>query len=387
MQEPRTSALFSPLALRGLTLKNRIAVSPMAQYAATDGAVNDALFAHFAKFAIGGAGLVFTEATKVERRGLGTIGDMGLWSDAHVAPLTRMVDFLHAQGAAAGIQLNHAGRKGGNARPWEGYGPLDRSTPIEGQPHWDVVAPSPVPYMEGWPTPREMSEDDIEQTIDAFAQAARRADTAGFDVIELHGAHGYLLHQFLSPHTNQRSDPWGGSAEARMRFPLEVVSAVRRHWPDDKPLFMRISAVDEAGWTLDDSVDFARALRERGVDLIDCSSGGLSVRSPTAAGTQRRMGYQVPYAQRIRDEAHVATMAVGLIIEPEHAERIIASGRADLVAIGREMLLNPFWAAQAAVRLGVDPHFELMPPNYQWWLDRRGRAGWLPDEEAADHAS
>jgi 2,4-dienoyl-CoA reductase-like NADH-dependent reductase (Old Yellow Enzyme family) len=380
-----SSKLFSPYSLRGLRLKNRIVVSPMAQYAADDGAANDFLFAHFAKFAIGGAGLVFTEATKVERRGLGTIGDMGLWSDAHIAPLVRIVDFLHAHGAAAGIQLNHAGRKGGNARPWEGYGPLDRSVPVEGRPHWDVVAPSAIAYMEGWPTPREMSEADIAQTLEAFAQAARRADAAGFDVIELHGAHGYLLHQFLSAETNRRTDAWGGSAEARMRFPLEVVSAVRRHWPEGKPLFFRISSTDEAGWTLDDSVGFARALKARGVDLIDCSSGGLSVRSPTAAGTKRRMGYQVPYAERIRREAGIASMAVGLIIEPEHAERIVASGRADLVAIGREMLFNPFWAAHAALKLGVDPHYELMPPNYQWWLDRRGRAGWLAEEEP-EHA-
>lgn len=384
LTDKKNSVLFSPLTLRGVTIKNRIAVSPMAQYAADAGMANDALFAHFAKFAIGGAGLVFTEATKVERRGLGTIGDMGLWSDEQVAPLVRIVDFVQSHGATAGIQLNHAGRKGGNARPWEGYGPLDRSVPIEGQPHWDVVAPSAIRYMDGWPTPREMTEADIAQTLDAFAQAARRADLAGFDVIELHGAHGYLLHQFLSPETNRRTDAWGGSAEARMRFPLEVASAVRRFWPDRKPLFMRISSTDEAGWTLDDSVGFARALKTRGVDLIDCSSGGLSVRSPTASGTRRRMGYQVPYAERIRREAGMATMAVGLIIEAAHAERIVASGRADLVAIGREMLLNPFWAAQAAVALGVDPHFERMPPNYQWWLDRRGRAGWLAEEEPGD---
>ncbi len=370
------SPLFSPLTLRGLTLKNRIMVSPMAQYAAVDGAATDWHFAHFAKFAAGGAGLVFMEATKVERRGLGTVGDMGLWKDEHVAPLRRIVDFVHAQGAAIGIQFNHAGRKAGTARPWEGYGTLDRSAPIEGQPHWEVIAPSPLAYMDGWPTPREMSEGDIQEVLEAFAQAARRADEAGFDVIELHAAHGYLLHQFLSPAANQRTDRWGGSMDNRMRFTLETAVAVRRFWPAHKPLFCRISSVDEAGWTLDDSVVLARELKARGVDAIDCSAGGINVRSPTAAGVPRRMGFQVPYAERIRRDADMASIAVGLIIEPAHAESIIANGQADLVALGREMLIDPFWAHRAARALGADPEYRLMAPVYQWWLDRRDKAGY-----------
>ncbi len=348
----------------------------MAQYAAIDGAVTDWHFAHFAKFALGGAGLVFTEATKVERRGLGTVGDMGLWKDEHIGPLRRIVDFLHAQGAAVGIQLNHAGRKSGTYRPWEGYGTLDRSEPIEGQLHWEVIGPSPIAYMEGWPVPREMSEDDISQVIESFAQSARRADESGFDVIELHGAHGYLLHQFLSNASNQRTDRWGGSLENRMRFPLEVACAVRARWPAHKPLFFRISSVDEAGWTLDDSVMMARELKARGVDAMDCSAGGINVRSPTAADVPRRMGFQVPYAERIRRDAEMATVAVGLIIEPEHADSIIAKGQADLVAIGREMLVNPFWAHYAAEKLHADPEFRMMPPVCQWWLDRRAKAGY-----------
>jgi 2,4-dienoyl-CoA reductase-like NADH-dependent reductase (Old Yellow Enzyme family) len=357
------SQLFSPLTLRGLTLKNRIMVSPMAQYAAIDGAATDWHFGHFAKFALGGAGLVFMEATKVERRGLGTVGDMGIWKDEHVPQLRRIVDFLHQQGAAAGIQFNHAGRKAGTYRPWEGYGTLDRSQPIEGQEHWEVIAPSAIQYMEGWPTPREMTETDIAE--------------AGFDVIEIHGAHGYLLHQFLSAASNQRTDRWGGSPENRRRFVLEVASAIRRHWPEHKPLFFRISSVDEAGWTLDDSVVLARELKARGVDAMDCSAGGLNVRSPTASGSKpRKMGFQVPYAERLRRDAEMATVAVGLILEPEHAESIIAKGQADLVALGREMLFNPFWAHHAAEKLRVDPEYRLMAPVYQWWLDRRAKAGY-----------
>jgi 2,4-dienoyl-CoA reductase-like NADH-dependent reductase (Old Yellow Enzyme family) len=372
-----TSPLFSPLTLRGVTLKNRIMVSPMAQYAAIDGSATDWHFGHFAKFALGGAGLVFMEASKVERRGLGTVGDMGMWKDEHVPPLRRIVDFIHQQGAAAGIQFNHAGRKAGTYRPWEGYGTLDRSVPIEGQAHWEVVAPSPIRYMEGWPTPREMTEDDIAEVIDAFAQAARRADEAGFDVVEIHGAHGYLLHQFLSPASNQRSDRWGGSPQNRRRFVLEVTAAVRQRWPAHKPLFFRISSVDEAGWTLDDSVVLARELEALGVDAMDCSAGGLNVRSPTASGNApRKMGFQVPYAERLRRDTGMATVAVGLILEAAHAESIIANGQADLVALGREMLFNPFWAHHAAETLGVDPEYRLMAPVYQWWLDRRAKAGY-----------
>jgi 2,4-dienoyl-CoA reductase-like NADH-dependent reductase (Old Yellow Enzyme family) len=370
--------LFSPLKLRDLTLKNRIMLSPMAQYAAIDGSTTDWHFTHLSKFAVGGAGLVFTEATKVERRGLGTVGDMGLWKDDQMAPLRRIVDFLHANGAAAGIQFNHAGRKAGTARPWEGYGALDRSVPIEGQEHWEVIGPSPQPYMEGWPVPREMTEADIAEVIEAFGQAARRANAVGFDVIELHGAHGYLIHQFLSSVCNVRTDRWGGSLENRMRFALEITDAVRRYWPASKPLFFRISSVDEGGWSMKDSAALCAQLKRRGVDAVDCSSGGIGVRSPTAAGITRAMGFQVPYARQLRDEVGIATVAVGLIIEPEHADRVIKEGNADLVALGRELLFNPFWAHHAAARLGVDPEFNLMPPQYQWWLERRAKAGYGP---------
>jgi 2,4-dienoyl-CoA reductase-like NADH-dependent reductase (Old Yellow Enzyme family) len=380
-----TPALFTPLTLRGVTFRNRIMLSPMAQYAAVDGRVTDWHTAHFAKFAIGGVGFTCMEATKVERRGLGTVGDMGLWKDEQVPPLRDLVAFLHSLGTVVGTQLNHAGRKAGNLRPWEGFGPLDRSKPVEGQAHWPVIAPSALPYLD-WPVPEAMNGAQVAEVIEAFAQAARRADEAGMDVIELHGAHGYLIHEFLSPAANQRTDAYGGSLANRMRFALEIAEAVRARWPADKPLFFRVSAQDEGGWTLEDSVALARELKARGVDAIDCSSGGISIRSPTAAAASRRPGFQVAFAEAIRREAGIPTVAVGLILHPEQAEAIIASGQADLVAIGREMLYNPFWAVHAARALGADPEFKSMPPQYGWWLDRRARTGYERELAELDRA-
>ena len=371
-----TSALFSPLRLRSVSFKNRVMVSPMAQYSAVDGAVTDWHFTHFARFAMGGAGLVCMEASKVELRGLGTVGDQGLWQDSHVVGIRRIVDFIHSMESAAGIQLNHAGRKAGTLRPWEGFGPLDRSRFVEGRAHWEVIGPSAIPYLDGWPLPRAMTLEDIAIVTEAFAQAARRANEAGMDVIELHGAHGYLIHQFLSPASNARADRYGGSLENRMRFALEVTEAVRKSWPQNKPIFFRISAQDEGGWSLDDSVILAQELKARGVDAIDCSSGGINVRSPTAATVSRRLGFQVPYAAYIRDKADIPTIAVGLILKPEQAEEIIREGYADMVAIGREMLYNPYWAVHAAKALGADPEYKNMPQQYGWWLDRRAKTGY-----------
>ncbi|GAA4322601.1 NADH:flavin oxidoreductase/NADH oxidase [Pigmentiphaga soli] len=379
--ERSSPLLFSPLTIRSVTLPNRVMVSPMAQYSAVGGMVTDWHFAHFAKFAMGGAGLVFTEATKPERRGLGTVGDMGIWSDEHVAPLRRITDFLRAHGSVPAIQLNHAGRKAGTLKPWHGFGPLDRSVPVEGQAHWEVIAPSAVEYLPGWPLPREMTQADIDTVIEAWAAAARRALAAGFDVVEIHGAHGYLIHQFLSPASNRRGDRYGGSLANRMRFALEVTEAVRAAWPDDKPLFFRVSAVDEGGWTLDDTVALARELKTRGVDLVDCSASGIAIRSPTSSRRVSRLGFQVPYAERVRRDAGIATAAVGLILHARQAEAILADGRADLVAIGRELLYDPFWPAHAAQELGADPGFAMMPTQYGWWLDRRVKTGWPPVAE------
>lgn len=370
------SLLFSPLTLRGVTAPNRIVVSPMAQYCARDGMVTDYHFAHLAKFAMGGAGIVFTEAAKVERRGLGTVGDMGIWKDEHIAPLKRITSFVKEQGSIPAMQLNHAGRKAGTFKPWDGFGPLDRLVSVEGETHWQVIGPSAVEYLPGWPLPEEMSIDDIETVRDAFAASARRALAAGFEILEIHGAHGYLIHQFLSPASNKRTDAYGGSLANRMRFAIEIVEAVRTVWPADKPLFFRVSAVDEGGWTLEDTVVLARELQARGVDAMDCSASGISIRSPTASRIAPQLGFQVPYAERVRRDAQMPTVAVGLIVHARQAEQILAEGRADLIAVGREMLLDPFWPARAARELDADPEFKRLPVQYGWWLDRRRKTGY-----------
>jgi len=371
--------LFQPLEIRGVQLRNRIVVSPMAQYSAIDGFLTDWHFAHFAKFAMGGAGSVFTEATKIERRGLGTVGDMGIWKDEHIAPLQRLAKFLKEQGATPSIQLNHAGRKAGTYKPWDGFGALDRSVPVEGQEHWEVIGPSAVEYLEGWPLPREMSKQDIDEVQSNWVKAAMRADQAGFEILEIHGAHGYLIHEFLSPASNKRADRYGGSLGNRMRFALEVTEAVRGVWPQHKPLFFRVSAVDEGGWTIDDTVILARELKSLGVDVIDCSASGISIRSPTASRIAPKLGFQVPYAERVRKDAAVMTMAVGLIVHPRQAEEILVKGQADLVAIGRELLYNPFWPAHAARALGHDKQYRDMPVQYGWWLDRRSKTGYTEE--------
>lgn len=373
-----SSALFSPFQLRGVQFKNRVMVSPMNQYSAQDGLANDWHFAHLAQFAIGGAGFVCVEATKVERRGLGSIGDLGLWDDLQVPGLKRIVDFLHDQGAVAGIQLNHSGRKAGALAPWDGFGPIPKEQHLACLKDYPGIAPSAIPFSDGWPEPRAMSESDIAEVISAFASAAKRADQAGMDVIEIHGAHGYLVHQFLSPLSNQRIDGYGGSLENRMRFAIEVSQAIRSNWPEHKPLFFRISSQDESGWTLEDSVVLAKALRAVGVDAIDCSSGGINSRSKNMSGAalSRTLGFQVPFAEALRRETGMPTIAVGLILHAEQAEGIVANGQADLVAIAREMLLDPFWTVHAAAKLKVDPTFSHLPKPYGWWLDRRERAGY-----------
>lgn len=367
--------LFSPLHLRGLTAKNRIMVSPMVQYCARDGQITDWHFANLARLAMGGAGIVFMEATKVERRGRGSVGDAGIWKDEHIPNLRRLTGFIRSQGALSGIQLNHSGRKAGVLRPWEGFGPLDRTIPVEGEAHWEVIAPSAIPAHANWPTPRKMTLVDIHTVISAFGQAARRAKDAGFDIIEIHGAHGYLVHQFLSPAANTRTDKYGGSFENRTRFALEVCAAIREQWPPDRPLFFRISAEDEGGWSLDDSVRLSALLIKAGVDVVDCSSGGIGLRSPTANAAARRPGFQVPLAERIRHDAHVMTAAVGLIVDAHQAEEILKRGQADLIAMARELLETPNWPVHAARELGIENEYSLLAPQLGWWLERRKKAG------------
>lgn len=367
-----TSKLFTPLTLRGVTLRNRIAVSPMCQYSAGDGIANDWHMVHLGKFAQGGAGLVITEAAAVSRRGRITHGDLGIWNDAQAAALCRITGFLRSQGAASGIQLAHAGRKASMQRPWEGNAALTQAEFDVGDMQWETLAPSALPVADGWAVPREMTQDDIAAVVSDYAAAARRADDAGFDVAEVHAAHGYLLASFLSPHSNTRTDEYGGSRENRARAVLETVAATRAAWPENKPLFVRISSVDGTpdGWSLDDSVWLAGELKELGVDVVDCSSGGIAG-SATAGRSAPPPGFQVPYAERIRTETGLKTQAVGLILEAEQAEAIIAEGQADIVAIGREMLWDPNWPLHAADALGADKDFATWPPQYGWWLDKR----------------
>jgi 2,4-dienoyl-CoA reductase-like NADH-dependent reductase (Old Yellow Enzyme family) len=344
--------LFSPLTLRGLTLRNRIAMSPMCMYTAgEDGLATDWHLAHYLARAVGRVGLIVLEATAVEARGRISANDLGLWDDAQIEALARIVRLVKAEGAAVGVQLAHAGRKAWSAH--EGHGP---AVP---------VAPSAVPFAEGWAAPEALTADGIGAVVDAWRAAAVRAGQAGFDLIEVHGAHGYLNHQFLSPLSNQRDDEYGGVLDSRMRFLLQVVAAVRGAWPDDKPLLVRISATDwvESGLRVDDQVRVAQALKARGVDLVDCSSGGIVAAAPPSVGP----GYQVPFAARIRQEAGVPTAAVGLITAPEQADEIVRNERADLVMLGRELLRHPYWPLHAARALGQEIDW---PAQY-----RRARQG------------
>jgi 2,4-dienoyl-CoA reductase-like NADH-dependent reductase (Old Yellow Enzyme family) len=356
--------LLSPLTIRGVTLRNRIGVSPMCQYCAVEGLADDWHLVHLGSRAVGGAGLVMVEATAVTRDGRITPGDMGIWEDHHIEPLARIARFLHREGAVAGIQLAHAGRKASCEVPWKGGARL--KTPAEGG--WPVVAPSPIPFREGDPPPRELDEAGIESIIAAFVAATRRALAAGFRVIEIHSAHGYLLHSFLSPLSNHRTDHYGGSLENRMRLVLLVAEEMRRIMPAELPLFVRISATDwvEGGWDLLQSIDLARALLPLCVDLIDASSGGLV---PTATIPMGK-NYQVPFAAEIRKEVGIHTAAVGLITEPEQANEIITSGSADLVFLAREMLRQPYWALHAQQTLHQDPAW---PIQYGYAVRRRQR--------------
>jgi 2,4-dienoyl-CoA reductase-like NADH-dependent reductase (Old Yellow Enzyme family) len=372
---PSRPRLFTPLALRGATLKNRIVISPMCQYSAVDGHANDWHLVHLGRFALGGAGMVFTEATAVEARGRITHGDLGLWEDGQIAGLSRVADFLRAHGAVPAIQLAHAGRKASMQRPWHGNGPLDERDRARGDLPWEIVAPSALPLDEGWLVPHELSLAEIAALQDAWRRAARRALAAGFDVLEMHSAHGYLGHEFLSPLSNRRGDRYGGDLAGRMRFTLETAAAVREIWPQDKPLFVRVSSVDglEGGWTIEDTVVLARELAARGVDVVDCSSGGLAG-SATAARVKRGPGFQVPFAERVRREAGVKTMAVGQILEAQQAEAILEADQADLIAIGREALYDPSWALHAEAALGLQGEFESWPVQSGWWLERRRRS-------------
>ena len=347
-QRDKTPHIFRPMTFRSVTSRNRIMLSPMCQYSASDGIPDDWHFQHLASRAVGGTGIVFTESVHVEARGLITLNCLGLWNDVQQNAFARIAHFVRSQGAVPGIQIGHAGRKGSTAPPRDGGGMLDAE-----HGGWTVIGPSPLRFGERYPLPVEMDQKTIDSTLDLFAASVRRARYAGFQIVELHAAHGYLIHQFLSPLSNQRTDRYGGSFENRIRFLLEAVDAVRSEWPDDLPLFLRISASDwvEGGWDLEQSVKLAQVLKAGGkVDLIDCSSGGLAQKQKVTI----HPGYQVPFADAIRNRGGMPSAALGLIYSADMAEQILANGQADLVVLGRAMLADPYWPLRAAKALRAE---------------------------------
>lgn len=367
--------LFSPFTLRDITFKNRIAVSPMSQYRAQKGYANSWHAVHLGRFALGGAGLVYAEATAVEAEGRRTHGDLGLWQDTQINDLKSITEFIAQEGAVPGIQLGHAGRKASERRPWHGETPVDHEDLAErNEAPWTAIAPSPISYAEGWPVPMEMSETDIERVIAAFGESARRAHEAGFKVIEVYAAHGFLVHQFLSPIANQRKDRWGGTSANRRRFAVEVAKAIRANWPEAYPLAFRLSATDwlDGGIEVEDTVETAKALKAAGVDMIDCSSGGIGGKD-----RPRRMvieqGFQVPFAERIREGADTATMAVGFLWDAKVCEDLIGAGKADMIALARELLADPNWPLHAAEELEADENHGMWPIESGWWLMKRDR--------------
>ncbi len=343
-----TTALYEPYSIRGVTLRNRVVMSPMCQYSSEDGLANDWHLVHLGARASGGVGLVIVEATAIGPEGRISPGDMGLWDDRHIEPLARVVRYVASQGAVSGIQLAHAGRKASCDLPWRGGKAI--LDPANGG--WPVVGPSPIAFDESSPVPHELTEPEIDAVVDAFEAAARRALVAGFQVIEIHAAHGYLLHEFLSPLSNKRADAYGGSWENRTRLVRRVAERIRGVIPDSMPLFARISVTDwaDGGWDVQQSVELSRSLKALGVDLIDCSSGALVPHVKIPVGP----GYQVPFARKIRAEAGIAAGAVGLITDPKQAEAIIDDGDADLVLLGRELLREPYWVVKAMRDAGLD---------------------------------
>lgn len=341
------ATLFEPIKFKDLTIKNRIMMAPMCMYSAKDGAVSDFHMTHLGARAVGGVGLIIVEATGVSPEGRISPYDAGIWDTKHVEAFKPIVNFCKSLGSAIGIQLAHAGRKASTNAPWLGENPLEL-----GNGAWQTLAPSPLPFDEGYPIPREMNESDIKKVVTDFTNGAKNANECGFDVIEIHAAHGYLINEFLSPLSNHRNDNYGGSLENRARLLLRIIESIKKVWPENKPIFVRISTIDwvEGGFELKDSVTLAKMLKEAGVSLIDCSSGGVSPK----ANMKTFCGYQLELAKEIKQKADISVSAVGLITNPEFADFIVSSETADMVAMGRELLRNPYWPLHAASMLGID---------------------------------
>lgn len=371
---PESPLLFAPIKLRSLTVRNRIVISPMCQYRSISGGPTDWHLVHLGKFAMAGAGIVFGEETAVEERGRKTHDCAGIYDDRHIAQYRRITDFIRSMGSIPAIQLGHSGRKASSHGAMRNWAPLRAEDAAIGCAPWIGVAPSAIAVSAEAHMPVEMSKSDIVQVLRSWADAARRSLQAGFDICEIHGAHGYLIHQFLSPITNKRRDGYGGDREGRMRFAIEVAEIVRAEWPAHLPVFFRASVVDGKGgeWIFEDTVHLARALKERGIDLIDCSSGGIQ--GPSAFPLVPRVpGYHVGYSSRLRKNVQIKTMAVGLITDPHHAEAILQNGDADLIALGREAMYDSNWPVHAAASLDVKNGYDLLPPDYAYRLHARDR--------------
>ena len=365
--------LFQPISIRGVELKNRVVIAPMHQYAAKDGFAQDWHLMNVGRYAAGGAGLTFVESTKVDRRGCGTIGDLGAWKDEHIPGLARLAKVIKENGSVAAIQLGHSGRKARRFRPWEGGAPLTQEAAeaegVQDWNKWELVSASSLASGRD-PEPRGLSKSEVQDLVRMWGQGVRRCHEAGYDVLEIHGAHGYLIHQFLSLQANARNDEYGGSEENRRRFLMEIVEEARRFWPEEKPLFLRLSVEDNAGFGPDESVNVARAVKPLGVDVIDCSSGGMTG-SPVVSAGRVTYGYQVPYADRLKRDGGCMSMAVGLIVHADQAEAILQDGKADLIAIAREAMHNPNWPMDAAIKLGIPDAIATTPPAVAYWLEKR----------------
>lgn len=383
--ENPTPLLFTPITLRGVTARNRVVVSPMCQYHSDDGGPTDWQFMHLGRFATGGAGIVFGEESAVESRGRKTYLCAGIYKDEHIPAFRRINDFIREQGAVPAIQLGHSGRKASCHAATKDWAPLTDEDAADGLPPWQGIAPSALDQLPRRFTPKAMDETDIKAVLDAYREACRRSIDAGYDIVEVHGAHGYLIHQFLSPVSNHRNDAWGGDRAGRMRFALEVAEVVRDAWPKDRPVFYRLSCVDGEGgiWNLEDTVALSKELKDRDIDLIDCSSGGITGDSDMPM-VPRIPGYQVPFAERVRREVGIMTIAVGGITEARQAEAILQAGQADLVALAREFLWHADWTAHAARDLGVEDAFGLMPHEYAYRLRQRERAKTMPINMGGD---
>ena len=362
--------LFSSFKIKSKSFRNRIVLSPMCQYKAKDGVISDWHFQHYSRFAFSGLGAAFVEATGVSPEGRIGHGCTGIWSDSHVEGLSKVAKIFNEYNCLSGIQLAHAGRKASYLRPWDGASPITENDKVE--PAWQTIGPSAIPINNSSPVPKEMTVEDINKVREDFKKAAQRADKAGFDIIEIHGAHGYLLHSFFSPLSNQRNDQYGGSFENRIRLALEIIADIKSVWPDNKPLFYRLSSIDAPGQgaNLEDNIKLAKSLKSVGVDVVDCSSGGITG-SPVLTKSKIIPGFQVPYSEKIKKDAEISSMAVGAIISADQANEIISNKRADLVAMGRELLADTQWVYKAATYFNLENAKDYLPDSYSFYLSRR----------------